>query len=732
MTLRRTRARGRTVTAADGVLGAGVPTLKKPSSNAKPAASPWGVTTTAIPSAQATKASSTVKTTATTTKATTGASKTTAKAGAWHQQQAQTQTKGRPAWDTGGAAWQTTTKTTAWGVDEEEEGETESESESEWGDGKGGWGSWGQAPAAAAAAAPVWGQQTSVATPAWGRAPAAASTSAAAASTSAAAAPRASAWRSWGEEARRNSKVNNPVPAPSVAGSKNVLSTQQRSEIVNSLLSEQNHNNYVAQQKQAQQAKNAAQQQQAFPLLHRQSQTQANPKNQPAQSSWFTGAQQTTKTKGHHQHHHKAQSDPWGVTSGAGREPYGWGPIPEEDEDDYEDARRVHFSPKPATHMWGEGDKSPLWGGGKAGKAESINGYGWGVGKAGDMGWGADQADTGWGAGKGHAWGSGKEDAGWGNDKGSGWEDDWGGKPAQGNNPWSAWGEEKASQPNSPWEGSEGGNAWGLLERPKGKTPSMHSARPRDRRSGSNYSMPSRTFAHASHGMTIPLDTSRFTTNSILSDYADVEIQDSGMEALVPVEKALFGKARRAKERIHWVFPPDKDERVVNLLTWIQNASHSLGTFGVHKFIQTRERGALFANADFRFPNNVPAFDWLTFDEIQRTKDKILQESVICYDPAEQVVLFVCLPSSTGNSIAIWRRKIPVPNNTRLSLQAHIYQALAGLRHDDDYVVHVDELPNAMPPITRSTSLPTDLTSAGLKTKKKKKKRRWWRALFGL
>ncbi|KAL0070926.1 hypothetical protein AAF712_002147 [Marasmius tenuissimus] len=730
MALRRTRNRGRTVTAADGVLGAGVPTIKKPSSNAKPAASSWGAATT-IPSAQATKASSTVKTTTattTTTKAATGASKTTAKTGAWHQQQ-QTQTKARPAWDTGGGGWQTTATRTAWGagVEEEEEEETESESESDWEAGQGGWGS----------GATTWGQRAPVTTPAWGQPPAAV------ASTSAAAAPaRASAWRSWGEEAKRNSKVNNPIPVPSDAGSKNVLSTQQRSQIVNSIMSPQNI--YVAQEKQAQQAKYVAQQQQSFPHLHRQSQAQANPKNQPVHSSWFTGAQQTKQKGQHqhqHQHHHKAQSDPWGGTSGAGREPYGWGPIPEEDEDDYEDARRVHFSPKPSAHMWGEGDKSPVWGGGKAGKAESINGYGWGVGKGGDtswdtgkgdMGWGADHADTSWGASKGHAgWGSGKENADWDNGKGGGWGDGWGAKPTQGNNPWGALGEEKASQPNSPWEGSEGSNAWGLLERPKRKTPSMHSARPHDRRSGSSYSMPSKTFAHASHGMTIPLDTSRFTTNSILSDYADVQIQESRMEALEPVHKALFGRDRRAKERIHWMFPPDKDERVVNLLTWIQNASHSLGTFGVHKFLQTRERGALFANADFRFPNNVPAFDWLTFDQLQQSKDKILQESVVFYDPAEQVILFVCLPSSTGNSVAIWRRRIPVPNNTRLSLQAHINQALAGLRRDSDYLVHIDELPNAMPPITRSTSLPTGLPSAGLK-QKKKKKRRWWRALFGL
>lgn len=111
-------------------------------------------------------------------------------------------------------------------------------------------------------------------------------------------------------------------------------------------------------------------------------------------------------------------------------------------------------------------------------------------------------------------------------------------------------------------------------------------------------------------------------------------------------------------------------------------------------FLQSRERGALFANADYRPPKspNEPAFDWLTFDELQTSRDKILQESVAFYDPAIQVIVFVFLPSKTGNSVAMWRRKINVPNNTRLMLQAEINLAFAGLRRDKDYLVYVDEL----------------------------------------
>lgn len=69
--------------------------------------------------------------------------------------------------------------------------------------------------------------------------------------------------------------------------------------------------------------------------------------------------------------------------------------------------------------------------------------------------------------------------------------------------------------------------------------------------------------------------------------------------------------------------------------------------------------------------------------------DKVLQESVAFYDPAVQVIVFVFLPSQSGNSMAIWRRKVAVPNNMRLAYQPQITQALAALRKD--YVVHVDE-----------------------------------------
>jgi hypothetical protein len=96
-------------------------------------------------------------------------------------------------------------------------------------------------------------------------------------------------------------------------------------------------------------------------------------------------------------------------------------------------------------------------------------------------------------------------------------------------------------------------------------------------------------------------------------------------------------------------------------------------------------------NADYRLPHAPmqPALDWLTFDQLRPSMDRILQESVAFYDPAIQAIVFVFLPSKTGNSMAIWRRKVKVPNNLRLAHQAEIKLAMTALRKD--YVVHVDE-----------------------------------------
>jgi hypothetical protein len=72
------------------------------------------------------------------------------------------------------------------------------------------------------------------------------------------------------------------------------------------------------------------------------------------------------------------------------------------------------------------------------------------------------------------------------------------------------------------------------------------------------------------------------------------------------------------------------------------------------------------------------------------TRDRLLQESVGFYDPATQAIVFVFLPSKTGNSLAMWRRKVPVPNSVRLTHLVEIGLAKAALRKD--YPVLIDEI----------------------------------------
>lgn len=49
-----------------------------------------------------------------------------------------------------------------------------------------------------------------------------------------------------------------------------------------------------------------------------------------------------------------------------------------------------------------------------------------------------------------------------------------------------------------------------------------------------------------------------------------------------------------------------------------------------HKYIRTREKGALIVNVDYadeKSPND-PAFDWLSFAESQKTRDRTVQRSI--------------------------------------------------------------------------------------------------------
>lgn len=110
----------------------------------------------------------------------------------------------------------------------------------------------------------------------------------------------------------------------------------------------------------------------------------------------------------------------------------------------------------------------------------------------------------------------------------------------------------------------------------------------------------------------------------------------------------------------------------------------------LQKFLQTGERGALITNADYRVGTPAqPAFDWINMAQLQLTLDRILQESVALYDPSMQVIVFVFLLSNSGNSMAVWRRKLPVPESLRQAYEQDIMAAKENL--EQDYPVYVEE-----------------------------------------
>ncbi|KAG5646453.1 hypothetical protein DXG03_003503 [Asterophora parasitica] len=359
---------------------------------------------------------------------------------------------------------------------------------------------------------------------------------------------------------------------------------------------------------------------------------------------------------------------------------------------------------------WGAGGGGDAWGANSA--AGDNDGWGGAGGwdkpaRGGEQGWGQgdgwDTQDNSWSNTKGSdtGWGDGAKvtgNDGWG--KGGGGKKDNGGQKDDGFGDSGGWGNGKDSgwgDEDDGWDEGEGGeDEWDQSHRhhhaASSKLRHKHATWGEVRRESTTYHMPSKTLAHAMKGTNIK------ATNGVppnkMDEYTNTQFLESGNKAFLGVQRAIFGRERKARDRIHWLFSPDKDERVSAVLAWIVAMEYNLGSFGLHKFLQSRERGALFVNVTFRLENypNQPVFDWLTFDDLQKSTDRILQESVLTCNPSETVVIFVYLPSPTGNSVAMWRRKVKVPNNTRLRFQEHITAAKNGLRKDENYVVHVDEI----------------------------------------
>ncbi|KAI0337550.1 hypothetical protein BDW22DRAFT_1339557 [Trametopsis cervina] len=159
-------------------------------------------------------------------------------------------------------------------------------------------------------------------------------------------------------------------------------------------------------------------------------------------------------------------------------------------------------------------------------------------------------------------------------------------------------------------------------------------------------------------------------------------------------QRALYSRQRPAKERIYWAFNPQNDPRVASLMRWIEAMTNGLATIGLQKFVETGQRGALITNADYRSNASSgtltqPAFDWITLPHLRLTCDRIFQESVVTYKPDMQVIVFVFLLSKSGNSMAVWRRKVLIPASVRSANKDVLAQIIEALPQDK--VVYVDE-----------------------------------------
>ena len=126
--------------------------------------------------------------------------------------------------------------------------------------------------------------------------------------------------------------------------------------------------------------------------------------------------------------------------------------------------------------------------------------------------------------------------------------------------------------------------------------------------------------------------------------------------------------------------------------TVVHHLSHSIADFGISKFLAAGGRGALFINATYRHPGHPdePAFDWLTFPQLQQTLDFTLQDSVAFSDPAKVAVVFVFLSSESGNSVAMWRVKLKVPPDVLAVRGQAIEELKAALPAREKYVIFLE------------------------------------------
>lgn len=89
----------------------------------------------------------------------------------------------------------------------------------------------------------------------------------------------------------------------------------------------------------------------------------------------------------------------------------------------------------------------------------------------------------------------------------------------------------------------------------------------------------SRTLSYAYSGTTPSTESE--PGRAAMQRITDFQFIESRGEALRNVQRAFYGKQRKATDRFHWLFPPEKDDRVSSLLNWISSMSFGIASFGV-------------------------------------------------------------------------------------------------------------------------------------------------------
>lgn len=214
-------------------------------------------------------------------------------------------------------------------------------------------------------------------------------------------------------------------------------------------------------------------------------------------------------------------------------------------------------------------------------------------------GGGKQQAQGGWGQEAQGGWGQTEGQGGWGNQEthdawGTAQDDQWGGEGqddyGKGADGWDGYDESEE------WEKVDGDN-WGDWSGGEHQSERMDDSG-RHRRAHSlvhapsppkkSATMPSRTMAYAAHHSPNFLAS----VDPVAAQVEKRERKHSGThkdppdldgEGLKPLSRALFGRHRKARDRIRWWFPFDKDPSVKAVIHWIRDrqVSDQLGAYGV-------------------------------------------------------------------------------------------------------------------------------------------------------